>query len=370
MSHKLLQTIAPNPATSRGTFTTISTDPTGKKLIYCQSRTVVIRPLDSSSEATIVYTQHAYPTTVAKISPSGYYCASADTSGNVRVWDLAGTDQILKLEIKALGGRITDLAWDGESKRIGVVGEGKDKFGHYFLIDSGSSCGEVTGHSKVTNAIAIKSSRPYRSVTVGDDGNVVFYNGVPFKYAKSISSHSGFIQKVIYAADGSIFVTVGSDGKAFLYDGSSGDVKGSLKDSGDIAHKGTIFSCAISSNSQQILTCGADGFLKIWKVSDLSIEKSIDLNGKNFVNTSSKADDQLVGCTFADGDQKAVAISLAGEINVVDVKTSSISKLYGATKSISPASLVLSSEGHLIAGRFLCSYTTYSMLTLLLSRIL
>lgn len=348
MSFKLAQTLAPNPTTNRGTFTCISTDPTGKKLVYCQSRTVVIRPLDSSA-STIVYAQHSHPTTVARISPSGYYCASADTSGNVRVWDLAGTDQVLKLEIRALGGRITDLVWDGESKRIGITGEGKDKFGHFFLIDSGSSCGEVTGHSKVTNSIAMKTTRPYRAVTVGDDANVVFYNGVPFKYAKSISTHNNFVQSVSYAPSGSFFVSVGSDGKAFSYDGTTGDVKGNLADQGQTAHKGTIFSCSISPDSSEILTCGADGFFKVWDPNG-SLIKAFDLNGKNAVSSNNKSDDQLVGCTFAEGKEKAVVVSLAGEINVVDTKSGHIDKLHGATKSISCASLARSAEGNTIAG--------------------
>lgn len=65
--------------------------------------------------------------TVAKISPSGYYCASADAGGTVRVWDLAGTDQVLKAEVKVIAGRINDLEWDGESKRIIAVGEGRER---------------------------------------------------------------------------------------------------------------------------------------------------------------------------------------------------------------------------------------------------
>jgi hypothetical protein len=85
-------------------------------------------------------------TTVARISPSGYYCASADISGTgmsfellylflvmstfavaVRIWDTASGDQIMKGEYRVLSGRINDLEWDGESKRIIAVGDGKDK---------------------------------------------------------------------------------------------------------------------------------------------------------------------------------------------------------------------------------------------------
>lgn len=66
-----------------------------------------------------------------------------------------------------------DLAWDGESKRIIAVGDGRERqghifisndspksfyvwlirvvvrFGHVFAMDTGSSAGEIIGHSKV-----------------------------------------------------------------------------------------------------------------------------------------------------------------------------------------------------------------------------
>ena len=83
-------------------------------------------------------TEHTQPTTVARISPSGFYCASGDVSGTVRIWDIAGTDQTLKLETKALGGKVNDLAWDGESKRMIAVGDGRERFGSAFFVDGGS----------------------------------------------------------------------------------------------------------------------------------------------------------------------------------------------------------------------------------------
>jgi WD40 repeat protein len=65
---------------------------------------------------------------VARFSPSGYYVASGDAQGNVRVWDATNpVEGVLKLATRPLGGKINDLAWDGESKRIIVGGEGKGK---------------------------------------------------------------------------------------------------------------------------------------------------------------------------------------------------------------------------------------------------
>lgn len=53
---------------------------------------------------------------------------------------------------------MNDLAWDGESKRIIAVGDGRERFGAAFLADSGSSCGEIQGNSKVSFRIAVPSS--------------------------------------------------------------------------------------------------------------------------------------------------------------------------------------------------------------------
>lgn len=106
----------------------------------------------------------------------------------VRIWDTSFLTSgfpptsleppILKAEYKTLSGRITDLAWDGESKRIVVVGEGRDKFGHAFQVDTGSGAGEISGHSKVINAVAIRHQRPFKAVTASDDAAIIFHTGM------------------------------------------------------------------------------------------------------------------------------------------------------------------------------------------------
>ena len=71
-------------------------------------------------------------------------------------------------------------------------------------MDTGSSTGEILGHSKVShstfkytllfkknyclvqviNAVSIRHQRPFRAVTAGDDSNIIFHTGVPYKYDK------------------------------------------------------------------------------------------------------------------------------------------------------------------------------------------
>jgi hypothetical protein len=51
-----------------------------------------------------MYLDHQYPPTVARYAPSGFYIASADTTGTVRIWDTTQKEHICKLETKAMGG--------------------------------------------------------------------------------------------------------------------------------------------------------------------------------------------------------------------------------------------------------------------------
>ena len=67
---------------------------------------------------------------MARFSPSGYYVASGDSSGMVRVWDPVGPEMITKGEFGILSGPINDIAWDGESKRLIAVGNGKERYAY------------------------------------------------------------------------------------------------------------------------------------------------------------------------------------------------------------------------------------------------
>ncbi len=71
----------------------------------------------------------------------------------VNIWDIVGEDQVLKGGYKVLSDRMwvfvksyschqtqawavdsNDLSWDGESKRIIAVGDGKEKSATYFIF--------------------------------------------------------------------------------------------------------------------------------------------------------------------------------------------------------------------------------------------
>lgn len=337
MSFKKQDLYPCNPATARGEATKLASS--GDKVVYTNGRTVVIRDLKNPSAA-VTYAGHVQITTVARTSPSGYYCASGDVTGTVRIWDIVGEDQSLKGEYKVISGRINDLEWDGESKRIIAVGDGRDKFGHAFMMDSGSSTGEIIGHSKVINAVAIRHQRPFRAATAADDATIIFHQGAPYKYEKTIKTHVKFVQDVRYAPSGDHFASVGSDAKIFLYEGKAGETLGEFTDS---PHSGSVMACGWSPDSKSLVTSSADCTVKLW---DVEARKAITT-----WKLGSGVNHQQVGNTWTGGDD-IVSLSMSGDLNIFDKRVGDkpARVLNGPQKSITTAISAASSPGTFFAG--------------------
>jgi len=93
--------------------------------------------------------------------------------------------------------------------------------GKVYNVEIGNAIGDLSGHSKEALTCSFKPTRPYRVVTGGEDYQVNFYTGPPFRYSGHSLVHSNFLNGAKYSPDGKYFVTVGGDRKIFIWDGSS-----------------------------------------------------------------------------------------------------------------------------------------------------
>ncbi|EKM77398.1 hypothetical protein AGABI1DRAFT_62030 [Agaricus bisporus var. burnettii JB137-S8] len=318
MSYKASGLFPSNPVTTRGSSTKISSY--NDKVIYTNGKTVIIRDLSKPSTGATTYLGHVHNATVARFSPSGYYCASGDASGTVRIWDTVGEDQVLKGEYKVISGKINDLCWDGESKRIVAVGEGRERFGYAFNIDTGTSTGEISGHSKVINAVSIRQQRPYRAATAADDNAIIFHQGL--RSLQLIRTHTKFVQDIKFSPSGDFFVSVGSDSKIFLYDGKTGETVSEITDS---PHKGSIFAVSWSPDSKSIFTSSGDKTVRLW---DIESKKA------TVTWTAGPAiEDQQVGNTWS-GERNLLSLSLRGDLLSFDPRTpTGPSRVYSAPQT-------------------------------------
>ncbi|XP_072574631.1 WD repeat-containing protein 1 [Paramormyrops kingsleyae] len=305
MSYELKKVFASLPQMERGVSKTLGGDPKGNNFLYTNGKSVIIRNIDNPAIADI-YTEHPHQVTVAKYSPSGFYIASADISGKIRIWDTTQKEHLLKYEYQPFSGKVKDIAWTEDSKRIAMVGEGREKFGAVFLWDTGSSVGEISGHNKIINSVDIKQTRPYRLVTGSDDNCSAFFEGPPFKFKFTMSDHSRFVNCVRFSPDGSRFASAGADGQIFLYDGKTGEKTGAL--GGAKAHDGGVYAVSWSADSTQLISASGDKTVKLWDVAANTAVTTFHMGADVL--------DQQLGCLWQKGH--LLSISLSGYINYLD----------------------------------------------------
>ncbi|VDN41572.1 unnamed protein product, partial [Gongylonema pulchrum] len=267
-----------------------------------------------------IYTEHAHPTTVAKYSPSGYYIASGDQYGRVRIWDATQPTHILKAEYPVMSGPVRDIAWSDDSKRMAVVGEGRERFGHVFLFDTGTSNGNLSGQSRVMSSIDFRPARPYRLVSGSEDNTVAIFEGPPFKFMTLFHEHTRFVYCVRYNPSGTLFASAGADGKVVLYEGTNGSKEGEFVDEqckGGVAHSGSVFGLCWSPDGQHIATASGDRTVKIWDVASKKLMKTFAIGNS--------VDDQQLCVVWT--KSFLVGISLSGFVNILDLESGSVSKV-------------------------------------------
>lgn len=279
------------------------------------------------------YTAHTAQTSVARFSPSGFYIASGDVTGSVRVWDSLGAENT-KGEYHIIAGRINDIAWDGDSQRIIAVGDGKERFGHCITADSGNSVGEISGHASQINCVSVRQQRPLRAATGSDDTSLVFLHGAPFKFNTSVrGKHDKFIYGTQFSPDGGALVTVGADRRIWIYDGKTGEA---VKQIGEGEHKGSIFGVAWAPDSKRLVTCSGDQTVKVWEAESGQCVQSWRMGGDGV-----SVPDQQVGVTWPAGrsDGLIISIDLEGNLNYfnVDKAEGPVKVVRGHQKAINSA---------------------------------
>lgn len=305
MSFQNRTILATLPRTQRGMPLVLGGDPKGKTFLYTNGNSVIIRDINDPTISDI-YTEHSVPTTVAKYSPSGFYIASADQSGKVRIWDTTQKEHILKNEFQPFVGTIKDLSWSPDNQRICVVGEGRERFGHVFMADTGTSVGEIAGHSNLINSCDFRPKRPFRIITGSEDNSVGIYEGPPFKFKTTLNDHTRFVQSVRFSPNADLFASGGFDGKMFLYKADDYSLVGEF---GSPAHGGGIYAVSWSPDGTKILSASGDKTCKLWDASTLQVISEFRF-GNDIM-------DQQVSCLWQ--GQHVLSVSLSGFINYLDL---------------------------------------------------
>ncbi|CAG9568351.1 unnamed protein product [Danaus chrysippus] len=174
------------------------------------------------------------------------------------------------------------------------------------MAETGTSVGEISGQSKPINSVDFRPARPFRIVTASEDNTLAVFEGPPFKFKCTKQEHTRFAQAVRYSPDGSLFASAGFDGKIFLFDGATSELKGEI---GSPAHKGGVYCISWSADGKQLLSCSGDKTCAIWDVE--TKERTHTFNMGNAV------ENQQVSCLWQ--KDHIITISLSGDITYLDI---------------------------------------------------
>lgn len=160
-----------------------------------------------------------------------------------------------------------------------------------------------------------------RIVTGGtDDSKLLINSGPPFKRLASSDAHTkGVVYAVAYNHKGTLVASVGSDKSVCLHDGKTLDLLCTEKS----VHDASIYACSWSSDDTFLLTCSADGTVKLLQVGDdaASLQVAHTWNvAAQLIETSGidkvPIGGMQLGCTFVK-DDVPTSVCMNGEIVIL-----------------------------------------------------
>lgn len=190
--------------------------------------------------------------------------------------------------------------------------------------------------------MTLKPQRPFRAATVGDDGNMVFYHGAPYKFNDKSALHRGFVLGAAYSPDGNTLVTVGADKRIQFYDGKTGQPTHQM---GEAEHTGTIFSVSWSHDGTRLATASADQTVKLWDVEARALIQTWKFGDGVSVR------DQQVGVVIPHGrsDGLIISVNLDGELNyLTQGKPEPVRTVQGHGKGITAMTVASDGQGRAV----------------------
>ena len=176
-----------------------------------------------------------------------------------------------------------------------------------------------------------------RIVTGGsEDSKCIFNAGPPFKRVSdgvAESCHTrGSVHCVRYNKQGTMIASVGTDKMACFYDGKTMELIHKMEN----VHNASIYSCAWNESGDSLLTCSADGTVKLISTKDFSVIQSWDISIDNQGSKVAQGAMQM-GCAFVKGDIP-VSVSLNGNITILSMTNTNDIKRKQITGHQSPIS--------------------------------
>ena len=192
------------------------------------------------------------------VSPDGTKVASGDKDGHVKIWNVADGKELFRLD--GHKGAITGLAFSGNGQLL--VSCGSDKTLRFWNPANGQAIAVTGAHSAAVRGIAFhpNSNAVY---SAGADGGVKFWTLPPVASKPLGAPHGDAVTALALSGDGAQVVSAGADKSVRLTNTANGQLIRDFKGAA-----AGVESVAVSPNGALIAANTADRRLLVWQVKD------------------------------------------------------------------------------------------------------
>jgi len=234
---------------------------------------------------------HESAVNVIAVSPDGKLLATGGADKKVKIWNIEKGE--LVKEIAAHTEEVTALAFSPDGKML--ASGGSDKKIKFWSLPDGKADGSIDVAGKVVGITLVPANESLMIIAgladgtvpiLGKDGNAVFTLNTEHK--GGLTATGGNLKEMcVYSG--------GADGllKYFSQSGQ-GEFEGGK-------HEGAVNAIATSSDSEKVLTGGADGKLIVWGASDHKKIATIETGLKSVKSVAISPDGKRI---FTGGDKK------------------------------------------------------------------
>lgn len=302
------------PFTERGRPYFLNMSDDGEHLIYHSQANVWVlninNPLDSKFN-----NSHTGKCCCTRMGHTGSLVASADTVGNIKVWDFNKMeDKPLWEESVGQGKTCNDIYLKSDGTKIAwVTKDIAGQFGKVFDIKKQLTVGNFAGQSNEPLTITHPENDANLMYTSGQDCKILVTKLMPTSIVESNTTHGAFVNCLRASPDGTRMVSVSTDTNIGLWTlGTGTEVIAK-------AHTGTIYCVNWFSDSKRFATASADKTIKVWNFDDKSCLYTLK------VKETPTLFDMQNGVAVS--DTRIASVSLDGSLNIWEYATLAEGKL-------------------------------------------
>ncbi|HMU39297.1 MAG TPA: hypothetical protein PKE31_09815 [Pseudomonadota bacterium] len=242
-----------------GFLTAAAFSPDGRRALTASSDGTARLWEAETGEPLVTMRGHGDPIEMASFSLRGDRLVTAGQDHTIRIWDVA-----TGVELRVLRGhseRVPMAVFAPSGKSI--VSVSFDKTVRVWDAETGKELRSFAGHRHRVNIVAV-SPDGQRAATGSWDGTVRLWGIEPGTSLPEtgVEMQQGTpLHSLQFSQDGSLIASAGADGEVKLWDGRTGEPRGTLH-----GHQGIVDALSFTSDGKVLVTAGHDRMVRIWSV--------------------------------------------------------------------------------------------------------